>query len=84
MVLHDWQRGKIPFFVPPPQQKEDGPSEIAESVEKSGEEVVSSDQTAEAMKEIAGIISSQQTMNVPCQNEFGRKNEDSELGEQSD
>ncbi|KAM0869367.1 hypothetical protein ACQ4PT_040737 [Festuca glaucescens] len=84
MVLHDWQRGKIPFFVPPPQQKEDGPSEIAESVEKSGEEVVISDQTAEAMKEIAGIISSQQTMNVPCQTEFGRKNEDSELGEQSD
>ncbi|KAM0896407.1 hypothetical protein ACQ4PT_023223 [Festuca glaucescens] len=84
MVLHDWQRGKIPFFVPSPQQKEDGPSEIAESVEKSGEEVVSSDQTAEAMKEIAGIISSQQTMNVPCQTEFGRTNEDSELGEQSD
>eukprot|EP00494_Astrolonche_serrata_P033590 UN33859 len=24
MVLHDWQRGKIPFFVPPPQQNEDG------------------------------------------------------------
>ncbi|XP_047086785.1 nuclear/nucleolar GTPase 2-like [Lolium rigidum] len=84
MVLHDWQRGKIPFFVPPPQQKEDGPSEIAESVEKSGEKVVSSDQTAEAMQEIAGIISSQQTMNVPCQTEFCRTNEDSELGEQSD
>jgi nuclear GTP-binding protein len=56
MVLHDWQRGKIPFYVPPPQQNEDGPSEI--TVEKSGEEVVSTD--------IAGIISSQQT-------EFGKK-----------
>ncbi|PRQ40200.1 putative nucleolar GTP-binding protein [Rosa chinensis] len=21
MILHDWQRGKIPFFVPPPQRE---------------------------------------------------------------
>ena len=84
MVLHDWQRGRIPFFVPPPQQNEDGPSEISEPVERSGEKVVSSDRTAAAMKAIAGIISSQQTMNVPCQREFGRNTQDSELAEQSE
>ncbi|EMS60839.1 hypothetical protein TRIUR3_28468 [Triticum urartu] len=84
MVLHDWQRGKIPFFVPPPQQNEDGPCKITEPVEGSGEEVVSSDRAAAAMKAIAGIISSQQTMNVPCQKELGRNGEDSELPEQSD
>ncbi|KAM0840230.1 hypothetical protein ACQ4PT_059835 [Festuca glaucescens] len=84
MVLHDWQRGKIPFFVPPPQQNEDGPSEITEPVERSGEEAVSSDRTAAAMKAIAGIISSQQTMNVPCQREFGRNTQDSDLAEQSE
>ena len=84
MVLHDWQRGKIPFFVPPPQQNEAGPSEISEPVEKSVEEVVSGDRTAAAMKAIAGIISSQQTMNVPCQREFGRNTQDSELAEQSE
>ncbi|XP_052149040.1 nuclear/nucleolar GTPase 2 [Oryza glaberrima] len=84
MVLHDWQRGKIPFFVPPPQQGEDSPSETAEPVEKSDEEGVSSDRTAAAMKAIAGIISSQQQMNVPCQKEFGVTNEDSEVAEQSE
>ena len=84
MVLHDWQRGKIPFFVPPPQQGEDSPSETAEPVDKSDEEGVSSDRTAAAMKAIAGIISSQQQMNVPCQKEFGVTNEDSEVAEQSE
>uniref|UniRef100_A0A0E0D0L4 Nuclear/nucleolar GTPase 2 n=1 Tax=Oryza meridionalis TaxID=40149 RepID=A0A0E0D0L4_9ORYZ len=84
MVLHDWQRGKIPFFVPPPQQGEDSPPETAEPVEKSDEEGVSSDRTAAAMKAIAGIISSQQQMNVPCQKEFGVTNEDSEAAEQSE
>ncbi|KQK21675.1 nuclear/nucleolar GTPase 2 [Brachypodium distachyon] len=83
MVLHDWQRGKIPFFVPPPQQNE-GPSEIADPVEGSGEEVVSSDRTTAAMKAISGIITSQQTMNIPCQKEFGTNKEDSELAEQSE
>lgn len=69
--------------MPPPQQNEEGPK-ITESVERSGEEVVSSDRTAAAIKAIAGIISSQQTMNIPCQKEFGRNGEDSELPEQSD
>jgi nuclear GTP-binding protein len=83
MVLHDWQRGKIPFFVPPPQH-EDAAPESSELVEKSSEEGVSSDRTAAAMKAIAGIIASQQSMNVPCHNESTTNNKESELAEQSE
>ena len=78
MVLHDWQRGKIPFFVPPPQQSDDGASEIAEPVEKTEEDGVSSDRTAAAMKAIARIISSQQNLNVPCHKEHDADNKDIE------
>ncbi|KAL6902097.1 hypothetical protein ACP4OV_004973 [Aristida adscensionis] len=85
MVLHDWQRGKIPFFVPPPQSSDDGASGSSEPVvERSDEDGVSSDRTAAAMKAIAGIISSQQNMNVPCQKESGADNEDIEAAEQSE
>ncbi|GJN07880.1 hypothetical protein PR202_ga25750 [Eleusine coracana subsp. coracana] len=84
MVLHDWQRGKIPFFVPPPQHSEEAAPENSEPVEKSNDDGVSSDRTAAAMKAIAGIISSQQNMNVPCQNESTKNNEDNELAEQSE
>ncbi|GJN31481.1 hypothetical protein PR202_gb19886 [Eleusine coracana subsp. coracana] len=84
MVLHDWQRGKIPFFVPPPQHSEEAAPENSEPVEKSNDDGVSSDRTAAAMKAIAGIISSQQNMNVPCQNESTTNNDDNELAEQSE
>ncbi|CAL4939361.1 unnamed protein product [Urochloa decumbens] len=84
MVLHDWQRGKIPFFVPPPQQSHDGASESAEPVEKTEEDGVSSDRKAAAMKAIAGIISSQQNMNVPCHKEHDGNNEDIESEDNED
>ncbi|CAL4922671.1 unnamed protein product [Urochloa decumbens] len=84
MVLHDWQRGKIPFFVPPPQQSDDGASESAEPVEKTEEDGVSSDRKAAAMKAIAGIISSQQNMNVPCHKEHDGNNEDIESEDNED
>jgi nuclear GTP-binding protein len=92
MVLHDWQRGKIPFFVPPPQQSDDGASEGAEPVEKTEEDGVSSDRTAAAMKAIARIISSQQDMSVPCHKEHdgdnadsgSEDNEDNEVPEQTE
>jgi nuclear GTP-binding protein len=83
MVLHDWQRGKIPFFVPPPQHEGSAP-ESSELFEKSSEERVSSDRTASAMKAIAGIIASQQSMNVPCHNESTTNDKESELAEQSE
>nr|XP_029118145.1 nuclear/nucleolar GTPase 2 [Elaeis guineensis] len=70
MVLHDWQRGKIPFFVPPPQQEEGEPSEKSDSPDASKEPTISTDRTAAAMKAIAGIISSQQLMNVPAHKDF--------------
>uniref|UniRef100_A0A804LKD6 Nuclear/nucleolar GTPase 2 n=1 Tax=Zea mays TaxID=4577 RepID=A0A804LKD6_MAIZE len=76
MILHDWQRGKIPFFVPPPQQSDGGASESAEPIGITKEDGVSSDRTAAAMKAIAGIISSQQNMNVPCHKENNADNED--------
>ncbi|KAG6387190.1 hypothetical protein SASPL_152376 [Salvia splendens] len=28
MILHDWQRGKIPFFVPPPMEEEQALDEV--------------------------------------------------------
>ncbi|OEL33193.1 Nuclear/nucleolar GTPase 2 [Dichanthelium oligosanthes] len=84
MVLHDWQRGKIPFFVPPPQQSDDGGSESAEPVEKTEEDGVSSDRTAAAMKAIAGIISSQQNMNVPCHKGHDADNKDIESEDNED
>ncbi|KAJ3679293.1 hypothetical protein LUZ60_017304 [Juncus effusus] len=86
-ILHDWQRGKIPFFVPPPQQnnteietlnpndnKEDENTEIETLNPNDNEEdeeiMISTDKMAAAMKAIAGIISSQQEMNVPSKKEF--------------
>jgi len=84
MVLHDWQRGKIPFFVPPPQQSADGASGSVEPVEKTEEDGVSSDRTAAAMKAIAGIISSQQNKDVPCHKEHDANNEDIESEDNED
>ncbi|KAK1650048.1 hypothetical protein QYE76_067853 [Lolium multiflorum] len=83
MVLHDWQRGKIPFFVPPPQQKEVGPSEISESVEKFGEEVLSSSPssvpaigTKKPSSPVAMSSSSSSLSGLPLQSSPKRKNED--------
>ncbi|XP_020113090.1 nuclear/nucleolar GTPase 2 isoform X1 [Ananas comosus] len=71
MVLHDWQRGKIPFFVFPPQQDEENLPEDSKLIEKNEEPTISTDRTAAAMKAIAGIISSQQLMHVPAHKDFG-------------
>ncbi|XP_072993691.1 nuclear/nucleolar GTPase 2 [Typha latifolia] len=80
MVLHDWQRGKIPFFVPPPQQNEGSQPEDSNLIEKIDEPTVSTDRAAAAMKAIAGIISSQQLMNVPARKDLfaGVENENLE------
>ncbi|XP_073102405.1 nuclear/nucleolar GTPase 2 [Elaeis guineensis] len=71
MILHDWQRGKIPFFVAPPQQQEGDPSGNSNLPDASEEPTISTDRTAAAMKAIAGIISSQQLMHVPAHKDFG-------------
>ncbi|KAG8364964.1 hypothetical protein BUALT_Bualt18G0053300 [Buddleja alternifolia] len=41
MILHDWQRGKIPFFVPPPKQEDE--TEQSNEIEAEKDEVVDGD-----------------------------------------
>ncbi|XP_078438413.1 GTP-binding family protein [Wolffia australiana] len=66
MVLHDWQRGRIPFFVPPPRQQGDvEPEKDSEESLVADDPSVNADQTSAAMRAIAGIISAQHAMNVP-------------------
>ncbi|ONK79703.1 uncharacterized protein A4U43_C01F9180 [Asparagus officinalis] len=70
MVLQDWQRGKIPFFVPPPQEGDASQDTSIPSVTSGGEASISTGREDAAMKVIAGIISSQQKMHVPAQKNF--------------
>ncbi|KAL8507896.1 hypothetical protein ACS0TY_018445 [Phlomoides rotata] len=65
MILHDWQRGKIPFFVPPPKQ-EDEVSEQAKEIE--GDEAEAS--AAAARRAIEEVIISQQMADVPVQKDL--------------
>ncbi|XP_068660085.1 nuclear/nucleolar GTPase 2 [Aristolochia californica] len=82
MVLHDWQRGRIPFFVAPPREENDwldNPSTSGSTEDLS----VSSDRTAAAMKAIADVISSQQSRHVPVQRDlFGEDELEGEKSEQ--
>lgn len=69
MILHDWQRGKIPFFVPPPKLEEESSTEPAgPGLEQ--DKVIEDDQQAAARKAIADVISSQQLKEVPVQEEL--------------
>ncbi|KDP46780.1 hypothetical protein JCGZ_06568 [Jatropha curcas] len=74
MVLHDWQRGKIPFFVPPPRQ-EDLSSEEPTSYSIDEEAAGDSNKSSAAFKAIANVISSQQQKSVPVQRDLFSKNE---------
>lgn len=74
MILHDWQRGRIPFFVPPPKL-DDKASEAEAEVETTvpgidPEAIADNNQAAAALKAIAGIMSSQQQKTVPVQRDF--------------
>lgn len=69
MVLHDWQRGKIPFFVPPPKLDIDASDEQNELVSEA-DTAVDDDQAAAAKKAIADVVSSQQLKEVPVQEEL--------------
>ncbi|KAL9667455.1 hypothetical protein QQ045_001814 [Rhodiola kirilowii] len=73
MILHGWQRGKIPFFVPPPKQDENSSAEPALHMLNS-DAVVDNNQAA-ALKAIAGIVSSQQLKTVPVQPDLFTENE---------
>ncbi|MED6143525.1 Nuclear/nucleolar GTPase 2 [Stylosanthes scabra] len=68
MILHDWQRGKIPFFVPPPRI-----DDLPEETDVNGvdiDEAVDANQASAAMKAIANVLSSQQQRNVPVQKDL--------------
>lgn len=74
MILHDWQRGKIPFFVPPPHQEDDSSAEP--NVCGLNEEAVGdNNQASAALKVIASVMSSQQQRNVPVQRDLFGENE---------
>ncbi|GMP65751.1 hypothetical protein CsSME_00026420 [Camellia sinensis var. sinensis] len=74
MVLHDWQRGKIPFFVPPPREGDDLSVEPKESVVED-DKVVDDDQASAARRAIANVISTQQLKDVPIQEDLFSENE---------
>lgn len=64
MILHDWQRGKIPFFVPPPKEEED-------QVEaKDAAETIDDDKASAARKEIDNLILSQKIDEVLVQKDL--------------
>ncbi|KAG4981436.1 hypothetical protein JHK84_035011 [Glycine max] len=68
MILHDWQRGRIPFFVPPPRQED-----LSEEPNVNGvdlDDSVDGNEASAAMKAIADVLSSQQQINVPVQNDL--------------
>ncbi|XP_042953584.1 nuclear/nucleolar GTPase 2-like [Carya illinoinensis] len=73
MVLHDWQRGKIPFFVPPPRQDESLEEPNIFCIDK--DEGVESSEASAAFKAIANVISSQQQKTVPVQRDLFSENE---------
>ncbi|KAI4374704.1 hypothetical protein MLD38_012667 [Melastoma candidum] len=74
MVLHDWQRGKIPFFVPPPRQEGES-SDNTRDYSMESEEVVDKDKASAAFRAIANVISSQQQMKVPVQRDLFSEDE---------
>ncbi|KAK7272520.1 hypothetical protein RJT34_29169 [Clitoria ternatea] len=73
MVLHDWQRGKIPFFVPPPRQDDlsEGPNVHGINID----DAVDGNEASAAIKAIADVLSSQQQTSVPVQSDLYNENE---------
>ncbi|CAH2036533.1 unnamed protein product [Thlaspi arvense] len=93
MILHDWQRGRIPFFVPPPKQDDVVASEAEPNAPVTvpgidKEAVANNNQADAALKAIAGIMSSQQQKDVPVQRDFfdekELKDDDNESKESTD
>ena len=56
MILHDWQRGKIPFFVPPPKEEDQASDDLETKAEA---DTIADDKEAAARKGIDAVISSQ-------------------------
>lgn len=75
MVLHDWQRGKIPFFVPPPRLEDESKEEPNAVNGIDTEDAGDSNQASAALKAIANVMSSQQQKTVPVQRDLFSENE---------
>ncbi|GMI63665.1 nuclear/nucleolar GTPase 2 [Hibiscus trionum] len=75
MILHDWQRGRIPFFVPPPKQEADDSSEepTVHGIDKDA--VADNNQADAALKAIANVMLFQQQKNVPVKTDLFSENE---------
>ncbi|OMP04665.1 hypothetical protein COLO4_09425 [Corchorus olitorius] len=75
MILHDWQRGKIPFFVAPPRQEADDSLEepIVHGIDKDA--VADNNQADAALKAIANVMLFQQQKNVPVKADLFTDNE---------
>ncbi|KAF2286002.1 hypothetical protein GH714_009614 [Hevea brasiliensis] len=73
MVLHDWQRGRIAFFVPPPWLEDDSREPNADSLNEEAAE--DDNQASAAFRAIANVISSQQQKSVPVQRDLFSENE---------
>ncbi|KAK7335303.1 hypothetical protein VNO80_27081 [Phaseolus coccineus] len=73
MVLHDWQRGRIPFFVPPPKQEEESEEPNVNGVDI--DDAVDGNEASAAIKAIADVLSSQQQISVPVQKDLYSENE---------
>lgn len=73
MVLHDWQRGRIPFFVPPPEaddRKYIKVSGEAPPLNDDTENLTEGNENNEIAKAIANVVANQQLRNVPVQKSF--------------
>ncbi|KAI3918373.1 hypothetical protein MKX01_041693 [Papaver californicum] len=73
MVLHDWQRGRIPFFVPPP--KLDNANDQLSASSSNEDIVIDNNGASAAMLAITNVITSQQLKSVPVQKNLFEQNE---------
>jgi nuclear GTP-binding protein len=77
MVLHDWQRGKIPFFVPPPKIEDDSADE-PNTYGLLDQDTANNPQAAAAVKAISSVITSQLQASMGAQSNLFEKDPNGE------
>ncbi|GJY00333.1 hypothetical protein Tco_0357351 [Tanacetum coccineum] len=70
MVLHNWQRGKIPFFVSPPKQEDASTEPEEDNLLEKDDSAVANDKEATAKSIIKSIVSSQLQKHVSVQEDL--------------
>ncbi|XP_039014118.1 nuclear/nucleolar GTPase 2-like [Hibiscus syriacus] len=75
MILHDWQRGRISFFVPPPKQEAADSSEEPTVPGIDKDAVADNNQADAALKAIANVMLFLQQKNVPVKTDLFSDNE---------